>query len=166
MRDKYIEECKVVRQNCMYTAETHHQMAQSAKRQAFWFQVVPAACAAVSSTLIAVGVLDIFLLPFTVLAATASAVASVLNPNRVYEEHLSAARSFTSLKHDARFLCEAASSHMSDDAFAIAVENLHQRYNDLLKSSPPTDDEAFEKARERIKNDRHEPDRNPDGTIK
>ncbi len=165
MRDKYTDECKTVRQNCTYTAETHHQMAQSAKSKAFWFQVVPAICAAGSGALVAAGA-PINLLPFTILSATVSAVASVLNPDRAYEEHLSAARSFTALKHDARFLYEASSLRMSDDAFAIAVDNLHQRYNELLKSTPPTDDQSFEKARARVQGDIHEPDTNSEGKIK
>ena len=141
-------------------------MAQSAKSKAFWFQVVPAVCAAASGTLIASGVADITLLPLTILSATVSAVASVLNPNRAYEEHLSAARSFTALKHDARFLCEVTSSRMSDDAFAVAVDNLHQRYNELLKTTPSTDDESFARARERVQSDIHEPDRDADGKVK
>lgn len=166
MRGKYIEECKIIRQNCTYTAETHHQMAQSAKCKAFWFQVVPATCAAVSGTLVSSGIADISLLPLTILSATVSAVASVLNPNRAYEEHLSAARSFTALKHDARFLCEASSDRMSDDAFAVAVDSLHQRYNELLKTTLSTDDKSFAKARTRVQSEIHEPDKDSEGNIK
>jgi hypothetical protein len=165
MRDKYIEECKTIGQNCTYTAETHYDLAKSAKLQAILFQVVPAVCAAVTSAFVAAGA-STNLLPITILSATISAVASVLNPNRAYEEHLSAARAFTALRHDARFLAEATSTRMSDDAFAVAVENLHERYNDVLKSTPPTTKKAFERARVRVQSGVHEPDRDKKGRIK
>src|SRR5438309_349605 len=98
MREKYIDECRTIQQNCTYTAEAHHQLALKAKGRAFWLQVVPSICAAITGTLVASGVASEKLLAITVLSATISAVAAVLNPNRSYEEHLSAAKNFTALK--------------------------------------------------------------------
>jgi hypothetical protein len=166
MRDKYVAECKVIQQNSTYTAEAHHQMALSAKSKAFWFEVFPAVCAAITGTLVASGVVSVRLLPLTVLSAAVSAVAAVLNPNRLYEEHLGAARSFTAIKHDARFLHEVKSSDLTDDAFAILVESLHQKYNELLKAVPPTDTPSFAKAREIVQAGIHEPDRDERGNVK
>ncbi len=165
MKEKYVEECAVIQQNCTYTAETHHIMAVCAKDKAFWLEVIPAVCAALSSALIATGILDVKLLPFTVLSATFSAVAAVVHPKEEYQEHLAAAQSFTALKHDARFLREAQSVSMSDDAFAIAVQNLHERYNELLKATPPTDEESFAKAQAVIQKGTHEPDLDDQGKI-
>ncbi|OGL74596.1 hypothetical protein A3F52_00865 [Candidatus Uhrbacteria bacterium RIFCSPHIGHO2_12_FULL_47_11] len=159
MKENYIEECKIVQQNCTYTAETHHLIALSAKRKAFWFEVVPAVCAAFTSALVASGAVSQNLLPITVLSAAISAVAAVLNPNKNYQEHLSASRSFTALKHDARYLRESQSHRMADDVFALAVDQLHQRYNDLLKATPETDEKSFSKAREKVQRGIHEPDR-------
>lgn len=158
MREKYIEECGVIQQNCTYTAEAHHRLALSAKRKAFWLEVIPAVCAALSSTLVAAGILGEWLLPFTVLSATVSAVTAVLNPNKIYQDHLAAAKNFTTLKHDARFLHESQSARLNDEALILAIENLHQRYNELLKSTPPTDDKSFTKAREVVQSGIHEPD--------
>lgn len=166
MKDKYIAECKVIQQNSTYTAVAHYQMALSAKSRAFWFEVFPAVCAAVTGALVASGVVSERLLPITILSAAISAVAAVLNPNRTYQEHLSAARSFTAIKHDARFLHEVKSSGLSDDAFAILVENLHQKYNELLKAVPPTDAPSFAKAREIVQAGIHEPDRDQFGDVK
>jgi uncharacterized protein YsxB (DUF464 family) len=165
MKEKYIEECSVIQQNCTYTAEAHHQCATSAKKKAFWLEVIPAVCAAVSSTLVAAGV-SVKLLPFTILSATISAVTAVLNPNKVYQDHLAAAKNFTTLKHDARFLRESQSARLAEEALVIAVENLHQRYNELLKITPPTDKKSFEKAREIIQAGMHDPDKDAAGKIK
>lgn len=166
MTQKYIDECGIIQQNCTYTAETHHIMALSAKRKAFWLEVIPAVIAALTSALVAAGIAGEWLLPFTILSATISAITAVLNPNKTYQEHLAAARSFTTMKHDARFLRESQSGSMKDEVLMIAVDNLHQRYNDLLKSTPPTDKPSFEKAREVVKAEIHEPDRDASGKIK
>jgi len=166
MKNKYIEECGIIQQNCTYTAETHHLIALSAKRKAFWLEVIPAVCAALSSTLVAAGLLGNWLLPFTVLSASVSAITAILNPNKEYQNHLAAAKNFTSLKHDARFLRESQSVRLSKDALIVAIEGLHQRYNELLKSAPPTDDKSFSKAREIVQAGIHDPDRDSSGKIK
>jgi hypothetical protein len=156
MKEKYLDECKVIRQNCTYTAETHHTVALSAKRKAFWLEVVPAIIAAISSALVAAGFFS----------ASVSAITAVLNPNKAYQDHLAAAKSFTALKHDARFLCNSQSVRLGDEALALAVENLHQRYNELLKSTPPTDSRSFERARKVVKAGLHDPDGDVHGSIK
>lgn len=166
MREKYIEECGIIQQNCTYTAEAHHRLAVSAKRKAFWLEVIPAICAALSSALVAAGILGEWLLPFTILSATVSAVTAVLNPNKIYQDHLAAAKNFTTLKHDARFLRESQSTRLNDEALVLAIENLHQRYNELLKSTPPTDDESFARARQTVQAGIHDPDRDGAGKIK
>lgn len=166
MKEKYLNECGIIQQNCTYTAETHHVVALSAKRKAVWLEVVPAVIAALSSALVAADVFDTWLLPFTVVAASVSAIAAVLNPNKTYQDHLTAAKNFTALKHDARFLRDSQSVKMGDEAFATAVDNLHQRYNELLKATPPTDSKSFESARKVVQVGVHDPDRDADGKIR
>lgn len=166
MKDKYLEECAVIQQNCTYTAETHYRMAVSAKNKAFWFEVVPAVTAALSGTLVASGIADVNLLPVTILSASVSAAAGVFNPNKRYQDHLAAANSFTSLKHDARFLKDARSTSLTDEAFAIAVENLHSRYGELIQATPPTNSEVFMQAREVVQQGLHEPDRDSEGKVR
>lgn len=166
MRDQYIDECAVIQQNCTYTAEAHHIVALEAKRKTLWLEIIPASCAAVTSTLVAAGIAGTWLLPLTILAATVSAVAAVLNPNKMYQEHLGAAKNFTAMKHDARFLRESQVLRLSDDALIVAVETLHHRYNELLKATPPTDNKSFAKAREIVQRNIHEPDRDTEGRIR
>jgi hypothetical protein len=166
MKEQYIEEVAVIQQNCVYTADAHHRLALSAKRKAFWLEVIPAVCAAASSALVATGIVDQSFLPVTILSASISAITAIVNPNKTYQDHLVAAKNFTTLKHDARFLREAQSTRLSEEALVLAVENLHQRYNELLKSTPPTDDKSFAKAREAVQAGMHEPDRNAAGKIR
>lgn len=166
MREKYIEECAIIHQNCTYTAEAHHLVAATSKRRGFWLQIVPAICAAVSSAFVAAGYAPNGVLVFTLLSATTSAVAAVLNPNLAYQEHLAAAKSFTALKHDARFLRDAHATKLSDEGLVIAVENLHNRYNELLKTVPPTEEKYFLKARQSIQRGFHEADLDESGNIK
>lgn len=166
MKEKYINECKIIQQNCTYTAEAHHQVALSAKNKAFWLEVVPAVGAAITGTLVATGIASEELLFITIISSAVSAVAAILNPNKAYQEHLDAAKNFVALKHDARFLHEAVSHKMSDDAFSLSVENLHQKYNELLKAVPPTDEKSFAKAQEIIQKGAHDPDRDGQGRIK
>lgn len=158
MKDEYIKECKTIHENCTYTAEAHHQMALSAKRTAIWLEVIPAICAAISGTLIATGVAPVDLIWVTVVSSTITAVVAVLNPNKTYQAHLEAGKNFTALKHDARFMCTATSKKLGDEAFAVCVEGLHNRYNELVKTVPPTSPKSFAKAQSVIKGGAHDPD--------
>ena len=166
MKNKYIEECKIIQQNCTYTAEAHHQVALTEKRKATWFEILPAACAAITGTLVAAGWAPNSLLFITVITSVMTAVSAVLNPNKNYESHLDASKNFTALKHDARLMREAMSAKLNDEAFAVAVENLHVRYNELLKTVPPTTSKAFVKAQKIVQGDIHEPDRDASGKVK
>lgn len=166
MREKYLDECKIIQQNCTYTAETHHQMATLAKRQAFWLEVIPAVAAALSSALVSTNILGHWALIITVISSVIVAVSAVLNPNKIYQAHLEAAKNFTTIKHDARFLCDAISQKLEDESFTLAVENLHQKYNELLKTVPPTNSKSFAKAQVIVQKGTHDPDKKEDGTIK
>lgn len=92
------------------------------------------------------------------IAAIVTAMGTVMNPQQGYFEHLVAAKAFTALKHDARALREAFGPVASDREGAILVRSLHDRYNELIRLTPPTDDWAFEKAQERIQKGVHTPD--------
>ena len=166
MKDTYVEECATVQQNCTYTAEAHHLMALVAKRRALQFQTVPAISAALGSALVAANVWPQILLPLTILSAATSAAGAVLNPSKDYQEHLAAAKAFTALKHDARFLRCAQVTTMTDEAFAVAVENLHRRYNEIAQATPATSDKSIAKARETVQSGLHEPDRDDAGNVK
>jgi len=166
MKEKYIEECKIIQQNCTYTAETHHQMANSAKRQAVWLEVVPAGLAALSGTLVSVNVLGDWALIITVITSVITAVSAVLNPNKTYQAHLEAAKNFTALKHDARFMHEATAGKMSEESFAVCVEGLHNKYNELIKTVPPTNGKSFAKAQEIVQKGTHDPDKDKEGRVK
>lgn len=158
-RESYIKECELIRQNCLYTAEAHHNIASRYKSFAFWFQIAPAVIAAASSSAAIANLANGALLnTIALIGAVATSVSSVINPNKVSETHLQAAKSFTILKHDARFLKDSRNHDLDDQAFSLAVENLHQRYNDYVGSVPPTDDKAFEEARQKIQKGIHDPD--------
>jgi len=165
MKQKYIDECKVIQQNCTYTAEAHHQIAISEKRKAFWLEVVPAVCAAVSSALVAAKVICPGFIFLTIVSSVMTAVCAVINPAKNYQAHLDAAKNFTAMKHDARFMHEVMSLKLNDEAFGVAVENLHNQYNDLIRNVPPTTPGAFAKAQKIVQAHVHEPDRDGSGKI-
>lgn len=158
MREKYSEECKIINQNCTYSAEAHHTIATRNKRLSMWFQIMPAVVAALSGVLVAGSVVPSWFNWLTVISAVVTAVASVLNPMKEYYDHLNAAKNFTVLKHEARTLGDVFGTKMDDNSFAVSVENLHRRYADLIKFVPPTDNKSFEQTRKRIKAGIHEPD--------
>jgi hypothetical protein len=62
------------------------------------------------------------------------------------------------LKHDSRALYQAFAQEMGSSEFYISTRLLRGRYNNVVNNSPETNDEAFEKAREKIKAGRHTPD--------
>lgn len=161
MRKNYIHECETIEQYCTYNAETHHILALKNEKLSIWFQLIPAVVAALSAFQ-STGQL----LPWTspiwgwiaATAATITAVSTVLNPLKAYFDHFNAAKSFTVLKQDARALRETFSNGMDDQTFKVAVQNIHERYNDLIRVVPPTTKETFDEARKRIKAGVHKPD--------
>jgi hypothetical protein len=165
MKEAYINECKQIKQSAEYSAEAHHILSKVHKTLSYLFQVIPAGVAAITGALVAANKSPDSLLWWTVSAAVVAAVANILDPKKNYQDHLNAAKNFTTMKHDARFLHESQSLKLSDEAFAVAVENLHNRYNDLVKLTPPTTDWAFAWGRWRIHKQLHQPDKAGDKII-
>ncbi len=158
MLENHCTECGRIEENCTYTAETHHIIA---KRQRSWytfFQLIPAIVSAVAGTLVVGNIVPPWVGVAALIAAIVTAMGTVMNPQQGYFEHLVAAKAFTALKHDARALREAFGPVASDREGAILVRSLHDRYNELIRLTPPTDDWAFEKAQERIQKGVHTPD--------
>ena len=164
MTQKYIEESKQIQQNATYSAEAHHLMALRYKSLSNWFQVFPSVVAAITSGLAAAGISP-DLLWLTLASAVTAAVGNVLNPQQSYQGHLAAAKGFTVIKHDARFLHEAKSTSLSEAEFRLEVQHLHEKYNELVKIIPPTDPEFFKQAQKNVASGIHEPDKDTNGRI-
>lgn len=158
MRKALEKELKNIKNNCTYSAETHHIIALSSKNKAMWFQVVAAVLTALSALLVVGQVVSAWWGFATFTTAVVTAVANVLNPLKNYYDHLNAAKNFTALKHDARALHETFGKNLSDERFSEKTQILHDRYNELIRIVPPTDKKSFEKAREVVGQGIHEPD--------
>ncbi len=158
MKETYTEECEVIYQNCVYTAETHHVIADKQRRRLTRFQTIPAVIAAVSGTYIGIKDAPEWVVWLGVISAVVAAVGSVLNPLKEYYDHLNAAKNFTTLKQDVRSLRDTFSKAMTDKELETATRHIHDRYNDIVRYSPPTDNKSFEEARERVQGKIHEPD--------
>lgn len=157
-KQKYSEECGKIEENCTYTAEAHHTIALHNKSLTTYFQIVPAVTAAILGVLVGGNIIPDWYIWLSVVAAVISAVGNVLNPMKEYYDHLNAAKNFTTMKRDANALCHTFVNRMTDEEFAIAVESLHSRYNDLVRFAPPTDNDSFEKARRRVQSGIHKSD--------
>jgi hypothetical protein len=150
-------ECARIEENATYSAETHHILA---KRQQLWFkifQLIPAIATAVIGTLTVGQVVPRWVGIVGLITAVVTAIGTVLNPQQSYYEHVSAAKAFTVMKHDARATRELGERSANQD-LAVSVQGLHDRYNDLVRIAPVTEDWAFEKARKRIQAGLHSPD--------
>lgn len=158
-REKFIGECKQIKQNCEYSAETHHILANRSKLLSIWFQLIPAIIAALSGILVAGQLIPFWWAWLTTISAVVTALGSILNPLKDYYDHLNAAKNFTVIKHDARALYETFESDLSDKDFAVATKLIHDRYNDLVRFVPATNKSAFEEARGRIRSGVHKPDK-------
>lgn len=150
-------ECTRVEENATQSAETHHILA---KRQQLWFkifQLIPAIATALIGTLTVGQVVPRWVGIVGLITAVVTAIGTVLNPQQSYYEHVSAAKAFTVMKHDARATRELGEQSGNGD-LAVSVQCLHDRYNDLVRIAPVTEDWAFEKARKRIQAGVHSPD--------
>lgn len=156
-KEHLIKECMRIEEDSMYSAETHHQIAASAKKTAFYIKFIPAVIAALSGILILSGV-SIVVAWLSVLSGFILAITAVLDPDRKKNDHIKTAKDYTVLKHDSRALYQAFAQEMGSSEFYIAIRLLRERYNNVVNYSPETEDKAFEKARGKIKAGRHTPD--------
>jgi hypothetical protein len=150
-------ECTRIEENSAYTAEAHHILA---KRQQLWyklFQLIPAIATAVIGTLTVGQVVPQWVGIVGLITAVVAAIGTVLNPQQSYYQHVTAAKAFTAMKHDARAIREFGGLSTSEE-FSVSVKSLHDRYNDLVRIAPLTEDWAFEEARKRIQGGVHSPD--------
>ena len=128
-----------IKQDATYSAETHHRMATRYRRASMWLQVIPAIIAAVTSWPRRFqSESELFALADRYHCCKMSAVARIWNPQKSYQENLAAAKGFTILKHDARFLCEAQSTSMTRRLNSACTNIYHYKYNDLVKNVPET----------------------------
>ncbi len=82
----------------------------------------------------------------------------MLGVDRDSVQHLIAGHIMTSMRHEARQLHEVYFKEYSRAELVANVQRLDDKYNSKLIALPCTDDEAFEKAREKIKKGRFLPD--------
>ncbi|MFZ5437463.1 MAG: SLATT domain-containing protein [Patescibacteria group bacterium] len=158
-KDSLLQQCEVIRQNSMYTAEAHHIIASDKSKWSFWLEVVPSIASAVAISVLVVGEQVPGWVGYVAIATAAvSAVNSVLDPKSAYYTHLNAAKLFTLLKNEAQSLKDTFSAEMTEQELHLAVEKLQSKYDAVVIATPPTDDKSFEKAQKRIKQGVHNPD--------
>lgn len=151
------QECCRIEENSTYSAETHHIIA---KRQLLWykvFQLVPAVATAVIGTLTVGDIVPKWVGFVGLSTAVITAIGTVVNPLQSYFEHVGAAKAFIAMKHDARAMREYGELSAIQD-LAASVRCLHDRYNDLVRVAPMTQDWAFKRARNRIQSGVHTSD--------
>jgi hypothetical protein len=168
-----VEECKTIEENCLYNAQAHFEIAARARRINIFLLIVPAALAGLGGLLVSLDLCAVANKAIGALTAILGAVATVsasLGVDRREDRHNQAANLFTALRHESRALYEAYASELPRDGFVAEVRRIGDRYNTLVEALPPTDECAFERARERIKSGRFVPDfrerQEPDKELK
>lgn len=144
------KECATIEDNARHTAEAHHILADKAKRTAFFLEVVPAVIASLSGLLVVGQAIPAWWGWLTVVSAVITATSSIVSPHKSYYENLNSAKSFTVVKHRARSLKSSFSSFYSEDEFYKEVRALSEYYNQLVLLTPPTQEWAYQKAREKL----------------
>jgi len=155
--DHLIDECRRIEEDCLYNAETHYTMASGFSRVGFWVKLIPAIAAAVSGAVLLGGAPN-WIAWFSVIAGVAFALQSIMNPDKQYQEHSQAGKSYTALKQESRSLYQTFCKEMDRNSFSTMVRILRERYNMIATMTPQTTVKAFEKGRKKIKTGRHTPD--------
>jgi hypothetical protein len=152
-----ITECKQIQEDSTYTADAHHIIADGLSKRAFWCKLIPVSITVVSAMALLLGVPN-WVSWITLLSGTVTMLNVFMEPEKKARDHLYAAKNFTVLKHEARSLHECFKDFISSNEFYHSVKQLREKYNSLVQSTPPTTENSFEKARERIKRGVHEAD--------
>jgi hypothetical protein len=150
-----ITECKQLQEDSTYNAEVHYIMADKLSRKAFWCKFIPVAISIFSAYQLATGAPN-WIAWIALIASLFSLLSIILEPEKISREHLSAAKNFTALKHDARSLYESFRAFISEQDFYHNVKQLREKYNLIIQFAPSTGDKAAWKlATERIKKGIH-----------
>lgn len=152
-----LEECKVIEENCLYTAQAHFEIASRVKKRSKLFFLIPSCISTLSGILTAIG-LPSWLGAFAAISGLITGLFSVLGIGKQSSAHKQAANILTTLRHDARALHEAYWQEITRDQLFAEVRRLHDQYNALIQTLEMTDNASFEKARQRIKAGRFNPD--------
>ncbi len=147
----------ILEENCLYTAAAHHIIAADLEAKARWFKYVPIAGSVVSGALLAMG-LPQWLGWVALASGVATAWATAMDVERRAREHGEATRRYTILKHEARAAFQTFAYEVTREEFYRETRRLAERYNQVMSATPVTTNDAFEKARARIKAGRYVPD--------
>jgi hypothetical protein len=149
--DHLLAACRRLEENCLYTSQTHFEMAsQKATRAKGWMVLLPSAISSVSGLIVALGAPG-WVGAFAAIAGVVSGVATFLGVDKDATAHEMAGKLLTQLRHEARALSDTYSPDMPVDRFAADLRALENRYGAFVASLPLTDDKAFEKVRGKIK---------------
>ena len=155
-----LDECKIVEENCLYTSQTHFQMASKAESQARLLLIIPSFIAAISGILTAIG-FPSWIGAFAAVSGLITGIASFLGVDKKAGVHKQAGNILTALKHEARTLHEAYWQEIPREQLIAEVRRIHDKYNTLIQILETTDNSAFEEGRKRIKNGLFNPDFRP-----
>jgi hypothetical protein len=143
--------CRRVEQDCLYTAQTHFEMAsQKAKRAKGWLVLLPSFVSSISGLAVALGAPG-WIGAFAAVSGVVTGVATFLGIDKDANAHELAGKLLTQLRHEARALCDTYSPDLPVDQFASQVLALQNRYGAFVASLPLTSDKAFERVRAKIK---------------
>jgi len=152
-----LDECKTIDENCLYTAQTHFVMTQTAQKKVWRLVFWPSLLAVLTGGITAFGGPD-WWGAIGAIAAGLAGLATVLGADRDVVAHSAAGGLMTSMRHEARALHETFWKEMSKKELYYEIRRLHDKYNNLRLALGPTDNAAFEVARKRIKEGIFEPD--------
>jgi len=156
-RKALVDECTTVAEHCLYTAQAHYAMASSASWHSRLFLLILAIVAAVAGILTSVG-LPGWIGAFAAAAGLINAVAAWLGLDQSSTAHRAAASSFTCLRHEARSLADVFQHHLADEQLLSEVRRLCDRYNTLVTTTEPTNDQAYTAGRKKVKSGTFAPD--------
>lgn len=146
-----VAECKKIEENCLYTGQTHFAMAASSGRKVkVWLMLIPSIIGAGSGLAVALGA-PTWIGAFAAFTGIVTSVATFLGIDRESIAHETAGKLLTQLRDETRALREAYSPNMTPEQFATDVRALGNRYRAFVASLPLTSDDAFEKARKKVK---------------
>lgn len=152
MPESLVASCRRIEENCLYTSQTHFDMAsREAKRARFWLQLLPSLVSASSGLLVAVGCVKPWVAAFAALAGAVSGVAAFLGVEKDATAHEVAGKLLTQLRHEARAARDACLSTLAPGQVEAQVLALEHRYSAYVASLPLTDSATFERVRARIK---------------
>lgn len=147
---RLLNECRTIAENSLYNAQAHYIISERDSKLKWVFLVIPSFFSGISNALVAIGLPSCIGVLGAIFGGIAGS-AAYLGIDRDAVLHMNSGHIMTALRHEARQLHETFGADLDIATLRAEVQKLADKYCTVRLAMPMTTEDAFRKARIKIK---------------